>query len=163
MILSLERTRIGAVRAHELLSTWHTPLRIALSPAEFRDAERRRAAPRGKSNRGRGERPTADSIVPKTPPHRVSLRQVILLLSSPHSWVVSIHELRSYGHFPTLREDPHAIRRVLSIMDGGDSPPLQHLVRYAAWWSDTSNANALDELEAAAGWYHNRTVMARVT
>ena len=75
MILSLERTRIGAVRAHELLSTWHTPLRIALSPAEFRDAERRRAAARGKSNRGRGERPTADSIVPKTPPHRVGIRR----------------------------------------------------------------------------------------
>ena len=46
MILSLERTRIGAVRAHELLSTWHAPLRIALSPAEFREAERRRAARR---------------------------------------------------------------------------------------------------------------------
>ena len=40
MILSQERARVGAARARELLSMSRAPLRIALSPGEFRDVQR---------------------------------------------------------------------------------------------------------------------------
>jgi hypothetical protein len=55
-------------------------------------------------------------------------------LNHPRHWVVSINELRAHGHFPTLRERNDLLLRVANIMEGGASPPHQHLVRYATWW-----------------------------
>ena len=69
-------------------------------------------------------------------------------------WVFSTHEIRSYGHFPALRQNPEALRRVHNILESGhESPPCKHLVRFATFWGDVDHVDVLDELEAAADWY----------
>jgi hypothetical protein len=59
------------------------------------------------------------------------LERIIQQLSHPQHWTVSMNEVRAYGHFSTLRDHSEALRRVTNVLASGDSPPRQHLVRYA--------------------------------
>ena len=70
----------------------------------------------------------------------------------PSWFLVSVPELQAAGHFPALTPRQRAyIVRILAL--DAECPVRQHLIAHHEWWNDDENANALDELAAAAQWY----------